>query len=162
MADYYSPTVVQQIIPEEDMTELEKAVLLEIFQYAETGKGVYLFHEDRPQDHITIQPEDYARLLAAPDDGSSTLLTWLREHRPAGATDSTWLDMSEFSYENILQDVVKRSRTIIYISVITSWTCSKMRSDGFGGMASFITAKGIQCHSTAQFLEDCLDQLEEE
>ncbi|ACB97274.1 hypothetical protein [Beijerinckia indica] len=162
MADYSSPTVIQQTIPEADMTELEKTVLLEIFQYEEDGNGFYLFHEESPQDLITIEPEDYERLLAIKDDGFSSLRTWLLENRPVGETDPTELDMSDYSYEYILQDIVKRSKSLDYITVVTGWTCSKMRSDGFGGMASFITADEIKCHSTTQFLEDCMAEFEKD
>ena len=34
--------------------------------------------------------------------------------------------------------------------------CSKMRADGFGGMALFITADAIKACSTTEFLSDCL------
>ena len=37
-----------------------------------------------------------------------------------------YLDLSGFSWETIFQDVVRRSKTLEYISVISSFTCSKM------------------------------------
>lgn len=46
--------------------------------------------------------------------------------------------------------------TLTYISVISSFTCSKMRPDGFGGMAVLITKDAIKGKSTGDVLEDFL------
>ena len=54
------------------------------------------------------------------------------------------------------QDIVRRSAKLRYITVTTAFTCSKMRDDGFGGMALFITADAIKACSTTEFLSDCL------
>ena len=64
--------------------------------------------------------------------------------------------MSGTSWEFILQDIVRRSSTLSYVTVTTAFTCSKMRPDGFGGMALFITAAAIKGCSTSEFLSDCL------
>ena len=64
--------------------------------------------------------------------------------------------MSGTSWEFILQDIVRRSSTLSYVTVTTAFTCSKMRPDGFGAMALFITATAIKAYSTSDFLSDCL------
>jgi hypothetical protein len=57
-----------------------------------------------------------------------------------------------------LQDIVRRSKTLSYISVVTSFTCSKMRPDGFGGMAVLITPDAIVGKSTGDFLQDMIEE----
>src|SRR5216684_4427044 len=44
-------------------------------------------------------------------------------------TNTSYLDLSGSSWEFFLQDIVRRSKTLTYISVVTSFTCSKMRPD---------------------------------
>ena len=38
------------------------------------------------------------------------------------------LDLSGISWEFFFQDIVKRSKTLAYISVVAAFTCSRMRS----------------------------------
>ena len=67
--------------------------------------------------------------------------------------------MSGTSIEFFLQDIVKRSATLKYVTVVSAFTCSKMRPDGFGGMAVVITADAIKGKSTDDIVNDCLDEL---
>jgi hypothetical protein len=57
-----------------------------------------------------------------------------------------------------LQNIVRRSQTLKYILVITSFTCTKMRSDGFGGMATVITANTIAGKSTHDIIGELLEE----
>ena len=66
------------------------------------------------------------------------------------------LDLSVDGYEFILQDIVRRSETLTHVSIDAAFTCSKMRPDGFGGMATLITAKEIISESTNHLLEKWL------
>lgn len=43
-----------------------------------------------------------------------------------------------------------------YVTALSSFTCSKMRPDGFGGMAVLITADSVMGKSTHDILEDFL------
>jgi hypothetical protein len=59
------------------------------------------------------------------------------------------LDVSGTSWEFFLQDIVKRSATLVCISIAVAFTSSRMRPDGCGGMtvyretaASRISANG--------------------
>lgn len=54
MADYYSPTVIQQTIPEADMTPLERLLLSHIFDSQRDGEGWYFFSEVAPVDMTAI------------------------------------------------------------------------------------------------------------
>ena len=55
MADYYSPTVIQQMIAEADMTPLERLLLSHIFESERDGEGWYFFSESGPTDMIMVE-----------------------------------------------------------------------------------------------------------
>lgn len=55
---------------------------------------------------------------------------------------------------------MRRSPTLDNVTVISAFTCSKMRPDGFGGMAVLITADAIKGKSTNDLLEDFLAEAE--
>ena len=69
-------------------------------------------------------------------------------------------DLSVTSWEFIFQDIVKRSATIDHVSVVSAFTGSRMRPDGFGGMGDLITADAIRSKSTGDILCDFLDEAE--
>jgi hypothetical protein len=66
------------------------------------------------------------------------------------------LDLSAEDFAFIFQDIVRRSPTLAYVTVEAAFTCSKMRSDGFGGMATLITADDVLSQSTTGLLEQWL------
>ena len=70
------------------------------------------------------------------------------------------IDASAFEWVEILQDIVRRSTTVDYVTVVSAFTCSKMRPDGFGGMAMLITPERIFCKSTEEMLGDFLNEVE--
>jgi hypothetical protein len=164
MADYYQQTVVQQtIIPEADMTPLERLLLTKIFSSERDGDGWYFFAEENPAVMITVGQAELAKALAATSDqGSSAYLCVIEQLRAGSSVASeieldirdASLDLSGTSYEFFFQDIVKRSKTLKYISIVTAFTCSRMRPDGFGGMAVLITPKAIVGKSTNDILED--------
>lgn len=59
-------------------------------------------------------------------------------------------------WKSILQDIVRRSKSLRYVTAVSSFTASKMRPDGFGGMAVLITPKAIVGKSTNDIIEDFL------
>jgi hypothetical protein len=158
MADYYQPTVVQQIIPDADMTPLERLLLGEIFQSERVNDGWYFFAEDDPAVVITVQRAELDQALAAPHDrGNSAYRCVIEQIETADPeTVEVDLDLSTTSWEFFLQDIVKRSTTVAYISVVAALTCNRMRADGFGGLAILITPDAIVAKSTGDFLEDMI------
>jgi len=165
MADYYEPTVVQQIIPHADMTPLERLLLSKMFSSQRDGDGWYFFAEEGPTDMIVADRTELAQAIAAsPAEGSSAYNCVVEQLRTAASSTSqvnldlsdTSLDLSGTSYEFFFQDIVKRSKTLNYISIVTSFTCSKMRPDGFGGMAVLVTRDTITGKTTGDFLEDMI------
>jgi hypothetical protein len=158
MADYYSPTVVPETIPNTDMTRLELLLLSHIFDAESDGAGTYFHSWQGPSDLIWVSRAELTAALDAARGGNSQVRGYVEEKlkNDTSEDDSVELDMSGVSWEVILQDIVRRSTRLRYITVTTAFTCSKMRADGFGGMALFITADAIKGCSTTEFLSDCL------
>ena len=157
MADYYTPTVVQQTIPHADITPLEIILLAYIFTGEVDGTGWYFVAEDAPTDFFSIPRRELQDGLNASrpiTSETNTLVERLLAEHPEAAEIE--VDLSGTSYEFIFQDIVKRSDTLEYVSVVSAWTCSKMRPDGFGGMAIIITADTVKGKSTLDIIQDCL------
>ena len=160
MADYFEQTVVQQTIPEADMTPLERLLLSRIFDCEPDGDGWYFFAEQSPSTMIFATRAELEEALASsPDIESAARLYVIGQlaAADAGATEID-LDLSGTSWELFFQDIVKRSKTLAYISVVAAFTCSRMRADGFGGMATLITRDAIVGKSTNDLLEDLLTE----
>jgi hypothetical protein len=68
------------------------------------------------------------------------------------------LDFSDRYWESILQDIVRRSATLRYVTAVSAFTCSKMRPDGFGGMAVLITGSDVMGKSTNDIIQDFLNE----
>jgi hypothetical protein len=161
MADYFTPTVIQQSIPIADMTPLERLLLTHIFSAEPDGDGLYFFAEEGPTDMITIgRAELEAALAASRAGGDSTVVTYASEHLAQHADDDAEinLDLSGTSWEFLFQEIVRRSSSLRYVTAIASFTCSRMRPDGFGGMAVLITADNIVGKSTSDLIEDFLTE----
>ena len=160
MADYHSPTVVDPIIPISDINELEMLLLTNVFESDLLENGMYFHHWESPQTFISLNRRKFRAAAAkAQYDETSPLAELLKQEKaaPKGEKEIE-LDISESSYEFLLQNIVRRSQTLKYILVITSFTCTKMRSDGFGGMATVITANTIAGKSTHDIIGELLEE----
>lgn len=158
MADYFSPTVIPEVIPNADMTKLELLLLSQMFDADSDGDGTYFHSWQGPSDLIWVNRAELSAALDAVRGSNSQVRNYVEDKLKTGAADDTSveLDMGGLSWEVILQDIVRRSAKLRYITVITAFMCSKMRTDGFGGMALFIIADAIKGCSTTEFLSDCL------
>lgn len=161
MADYHQPTVIQQTIPNADMTPLEKLILSQVFACEPDGDGTYFYAEESTSDLITLPAGDLSASLAVSASVPSMLYDALQQHPFIKETlphladdDEAEFTLDDIGYEAILQDIVRRSSTLNHLTVVAAFTCSKMRPDGFGGAATFITADSIEFMSTSQFLEE--------
>jgi hypothetical protein len=158
MADYFSPTVVQPSIPIADMTPIERLVLSLIFDAEPDGDALYLHAAFGPSDMLTVSREELQEALNASSTTNSAIADYAAERLAAASPDDIGVDL-DFSCtpcEVILQDIVRRSETLDYVTLVSAFTCSKMRPDGFGGMATLITADTIRGKSTSDFLEELL------
>ena len=162
MADYHTPTVVQQTIPNDDMTPLERLLLTNIFDADDIDGEHYFYAEESPQTLLTLDKTELNTAITASQDRPSSALPTIQEQLSRCEPDQStiYLDLSGVSWETILQDVVRRSKTLEYISVISSFTCSKMEPTAFGGMAVVITGTAIRGKSTEDILEELLEEEE--
>lgn len=165
MADYYTPTVIQQSIPGADMTPLELLLLSHIFDAERDGDGWHFFSEIGPSDMLYVERAALEVALASSQSaGESTASTFVKEHLPdaqpgAPLPSHLDLDLTTTSWEFIMQDIVKRSATLDYVAAVSSFTCSKMRPDGFGGAVVVISADEIIGKSTNDLLEEFIEQV---
>jgi hypothetical protein len=158
MSEYYQQTVIQQSIPHADMTPLERLLLCGIFEYEHDGDGFYFFAGESPSLVITATRGELNEALASLPDVESAAHLYVTEQLAAAdaAVREIDLDLTGTSWEFFLQDIVKRSKTLKYITIATAFTCSRMRPDGFGGMAVLITPDAIVGKTTGDFLEDMI------
>jgi hypothetical protein len=167
MADCYSPTVVQQTIPNIDMTPLERLLLSHLFDADPDGDGLYFHSWEGPSDMVCLNRAELKTALEDWGSAGNPINTWgteqlqkIHEAENNEESDEIELDLSEIWWPTIFQEIVKRSSTLHYITVAMSFTCSKMRDDGFGGMAIFVTADVIKSQSTHEFLETCIGEVD--
>ena len=116
----------------------------------------------RGRSRIASAMLNMAQLAPTPTASDSTATAYVSERLAATPADDTEIeiDFSGTSWEFIFQDIVRRSVTLRYVTAVTSYTCSKMRPDGFGGMAVLITADAIRGKSTNDILEDFLAEMD--
>lgn len=169
MADYHSPTVVAPSIPPDGMTPLERLILGLAFDEETEPDGTIYFHSwCRPSDIVTLSVDELRTACeASRDQGDSNIVTHvagllarLDAEQDEDPPDDVDIDLTEADngWERMFQDIVRRSATIDEIVITTAWTCTKMRSDGFGGSVMLITAEAILYRSTADMLEELREQ----
>ncbi|MFZ5693277.1 MAG: hypothetical protein ACOY5F_18745 [Pseudomonadota bacterium] len=169
MADYHAPTVVTPMIPLADMTPLERLLLEAIFDCEYDDDHVYLFSETGASDMICVARDALVRAVEQSGRTPNSTVNAYIDKKLRDETDPTDpknsyvdIDMTDTSWDFILQDIVKRSPTLDEIVVTTSFTCSRMRPDGFGGAVTLITADIISGKSTFDMLEDLRSDAERE
>lgn len=169
MASYYSQAVFDEDIPASAMTPIERVILEGAFQsetYGEDGPGperVYFFAEGGINDQFSIEARELSQVVAAtlvadPQAAGKAMEIALDALKGVAKPDGTIKDVDidvtvNDDWMQILQDICKRHRDIPEIVVHQAFTCSKMRSDGFGGGIIRVTAGAIQTESTQSMLE---------
>jgi hypothetical protein len=158
MADYFTPTVIHPPILASDITPLERLSLSQIFTAQPIGEVLYFYAGECPSFGATLSHTELAAALAASEAVTSSLNAYVAERLPSFPIDehTIFLDLSGMSWEFIFQDIVRRSKTLRYVTAVSSFNCSKMRPDGFGGMAVLVTATDVMGKSTYDLLEDFL------
>src|SRR5271169_895861 len=93
MADYFSPTVVQQPIPVADMTPLERLVLSLIFDAEPEGEALYFHASLGPSDAIGLSIDDLRTAFEASTGIDSTAATYIAERLAAVPADDTEIEI---------------------------------------------------------------------
>jgi hypothetical protein len=161
MADYFSPTVIQPTIPVGDITQLERLLLSHIFNAEPEGEGLYFYADEGPADIAWLDRAPLEAALAQSpttiDSSAAAFVTGQLARVPRDNVEIE-LDVTEMSWQSVLQDIVRRSASLRYITAVSAFTCSKMRPDGFGGMAVLITPSAVMGKSTNDIVEDLLNE----
>jgi hypothetical protein len=155
MADYCSPTVVEPMIPMAGILPIEAMFLSQIFTEDAQNGTAYYCSEHGASDLVFLNPSKVREALAATDPGSSRLAALLlADHKDAIEGDEDIeLGTAGDLWPDVLQDIVRRSSDIDHVTITMAFTCSKMRPDGFGGLAMLITADKIRSESTHTMFE---------
>lgn len=150
MADYYTPTVVEPMIPLAAMLPIERLFLAQVFDEDLDGEAAYYCSEDGANDLISLPAAKVRAALDAATPETSRLAQKLIDEQPDAilGEDDIDLDMCGDLWADVLQDIVRRSPDLDHLTVTMAFTCSKMRPDGFGGLAMLITAQTIRSEST--------------
>jgi hypothetical protein len=161
MPDYFSPTVIQPAIPIADITSLERLLLSHIFNADRDGDGLYFYADEGPADRLWLDRAPIEAALhqsnTATDNTATTVVTRQLAQVPADNVEIE-LDFSDHAWISIFQDIVRRSQTLRYVTAVMSFTCSRMRPDGFGGMAVLITPSAVVGKSTSDIIQDFLNE----
>jgi hypothetical protein len=160
MADYFSPTVIQPTIPAADITALERLLLSHIFNAEPDGEGLYFYADEGPADMIWLDRTQLdAALARSPTEVDSAATAFVSEQPARVPADNVEIELDlSGGWEFIFQDIVRRSRSLRYVTAVSAFTCSKMRPDGFGGMAVLITAGTVMGKSTSDIIQDFLTE----
>jgi hypothetical protein len=160
MADYYTQLVVQQTIPSALISPFEQLLLREMLEHEQIDGEMYFFASEQVCDFPSVSRRELIEALAASPQ-RSRLKTFVSEQLARHPDDCPHIDL-DFSasvygsdaYLIILQDIVRRAKAQLpYLTIVGSYTCSKMRPDGFGGMCITITPSAIRYWSTYDVLE---------
>jgi hypothetical protein len=129
MADYLTPTVVQPAIPVADMTPLERLLLTHVFQAEPQGESLYLYADEEPSSVLWLDRGPVEAALAR-----SEALSWansaiwnLLSELPPDEAEIEFVISNGWHY--ILNDIVRRSPTLRYVTAVSSLTCSRMLPD---------------------------------
>lgn len=166
MADYHTPTVVQPDVPEADMTPLERLLLESMFQSEVHGDSVYFFAElaidQRPfieKSALRYAYESSRQFDSRVTEAIGALLKNFDDADDGEELEVHLSDLFDDSTDQvILQDIVRRSAAIEWFTVVKSYCCSKMRSDGFGGSACLIADDVIRFQSTDDLIEQWIGE----
>lgn len=133
MADYFSHSVFQPTIPKKLFTD-DDLMFLAAF-------------------HIDTEPEGEDKFYLFADDWCTNAVY--------EDDEGTERKLDEDDLFARFQEIIKRSNgELPWISKETSYDCSKMRPDGFGGSAVFITADDVQYFGTSSWLEQKISEAE--
>jgi hypothetical protein len=120
---------------------------------------LYFSAEHGPADMIWLERSPLeaalAQSTAAAENTATAVVNRQLAQVPADNVEIE-LDFSDRSWESIFQDILRRSKTLRYVTAVSAFTCSKMSPDGFGGMAVLITPTAVMGKSTSDIIQDFL------
>jgi hypothetical protein len=163
MTDLETRIYTHPPIPLVDVTPLEKLMLTHVLECSETGAGLVLFTDIGPINPVSVKRKallDAFRASASQADSALNLFIGNRilallpaspdDNDPNIAVD---IDLSEFPWQLIVQDIVTRSPSLSELTVIQWTNHSSQRPETYGASISLITNKGIHHMTSADLLD---------
>jgi len=146
-------------LPIADITPLEKLILFKVLDCAEIDGGLELYTDTGPMNPIVVSRRELMDALDTSDQAKESLLKRFVRERvlsilPAEDPDPesvVFIDLSEFPWQFVVQDIITRSSTARELVVIQWISDPSQRPDTFGASVSLITENGI-FHATSEHL----------
>lgn len=146
-------------LPIADITPLEKLILSKVLDCAEVDGGLELYTDTGPMNPIVVSRRELIEALDTSDQANESLLKrFTREHvlsiLPTEDIDPesiVFIDLSEFPWQFVVQDIVTRSPTLRELVVIQWISDPSQRPDTFGASVSLVTENGV-FHATSEDL----------
>lgn len=150
MANYYTPTVIEPFIPLAAMLPIERLFLAQVFSEEVESETAYYWSDDGASDLIYLDAEAARTALGVTSAETSSLTKKLIDKHAEAILGDEEIELDECGdlWPDVLQDIVRRSCDLDHLTVTMAFTCSKMRPDGFGGLAMLITGTAIRSEST--------------
>ncbi len=146
-------------LPIADISPLEKLILSKVLDCAEIDAGMELYTDTGPMNPIVVSWRELMEAMDTPDQTDKSLLKRFMRERvlsifPVANPDPesvVFIDLSEFPWQFVVQDIITRSPTLRELVVIQWISDPSQRPDTFGASASLITENGI-FHATSEDL----------
>jgi len=146
-------------LPIADISPLEKLILSKVLDCAEIDAGMELYTDTGPMNPIVVARRELMEAIDTPDQANESLLKRFVRERvlsilPKEDPDPesvVFVDLSEFPWQFIVQDIITRSPTARELVVIQWISDPSQRPDTFGASVSLITENGI-LHATSEDL----------
>lgn len=160
MADYFTPTVIDPMIPLAAMLPLERMFLSRVFEEEVEDDAAYYFSEVGASDTVFLPAADVRVALDLMTPDQSRLAQKIIDEQAdaiLGEGDIE-LELCDDLWPDVLQDIVRRAPDIDHLTATMAFSCSRMRPDGFGGLAMLITAGEIRSASTHTLFDRFFDE----
>jgi hypothetical protein len=152
-------TTTYPALPIADISPLEKLILSKVLDCAEVDGGLELYTDTGSMNPIVVPQRELMEAMDTPDQASESLLKRFVGERvlsilPAENPDPesvVFIDLSEFPWQFVVQDIITRSPTARELVVIQWVSDPSQRPDTFGASVSLITENGV-FHATSEDL----------
>jgi hypothetical protein len=146
-------------LPIADIAPLEKLILSKVLDCAEIDAGLELYTDTGPMNPIVVSRRELMEAIVTSDQANESLLKRFVSERvlfilPTEDLDPEsviFIDLSEFPWQFVIQDIITRSPTARELVVIQWVSDTSQRSNTFGASVSLITDNGI-FHATSEDL----------
>ena len=146
-------------LPIADISPLEKLILSKVLDCAEIDAGLELYTDTGPMNPIVVSRRELMEAIVTSDQANESLLKRFVSERvlfilPTEDLDPEsviFIDLSEFPWQFVIQDIITRSPTARELVVIQWVNDTSQRSNTFGASVSLITDNGI-FHATSEDL----------